>query len=66
VPEFARIALGPVHFVLGGERPLGAYLVFIGLALSLSAAVQYTVLARREYREVLAEEHAREEADTNA
>jgi cardiolipin synthase len=65
VPEFARVVLGPVHFVLGGDRPLGAYLVFIGLALSLSAAVQYTVLARREYREVLAEERARAQAATS-
>jgi cardiolipin synthase len=66
VPEIARVALGPVHFVLGGERPLGAYLVFAGLVLSLSAAVQYTVLARRIYREVIAEEHARAEADNSA
>jgi cardiolipin synthase len=65
VPEFARIALGPVHFVLGGYRPLGAYLVFLGLALSLTAAVQYTVLARHEYREVLAEERVRAEAEEN-
>jgi cardiolipin synthase len=63
VPELARIAVGPVHFVLGGSRPLGAYLVFAGLALSLTAAVQYTVLARREYREVLAEERASAAAD---
>jgi cardiolipin synthase len=58
VPELARVVIGPVHFVLGGARPLGAYLVFVGVALSLTAAVQYTVLARREYREVLAEERA--------
>lgn len=49
------VALGPVHFVIGGMRPLGAYLVYIGLALSLTAATQYTVMARREYAEALAE-----------
>lgn len=54
------VALGAVHFVIGGPRPLGAYLVYAGLALSLSAAVQYTVVARRAYREVLADEQAHE------
>ncbi|HEX9094117.1 MAG TPA: CDP-alcohol phosphatidyltransferase family protein [Coriobacteriia bacterium] len=59
VPELATVSLGPVHFVLGGARPLGAYLAYAGLALSLTAAAQYTIAARREYREVLAEERAR-------
>lgn len=57
VPELARVSFGPVHFVLGGARPLGAYLVYAGLALSLTTAAQYTALARRAYREALAEEH---------
>jgi len=65
VPELARVVVGPAHFVLGGSRPLGAYLVFLGVALSLSAAVQYTVLARREYFAAVAEEHARAESHTN-
>jgi cardiolipin synthase len=65
VPVLARVAFGPVHFVIGGERPLGAYLVFAGLVLSLSAAVQYTVLARREYGEALAEERAGSQGATD-
>jgi cardiolipin synthase len=58
-PELARVALGPIHFVLGGDRPLGAYLVYAGLALSLTTAVQYTIIAKREYRAALAEERER-------
>jgi cardiolipin synthase len=65
VPEFARVSLGAVHFVLGGNRPLGAYLVYAGVALSLSAAVQYTITAIREYRDAHAEERARAEAEAN-
>ena len=44
---------------IGGARPLGAYIVYAGVVLSLSAAVQYTLIARREYRSALAEERAR-------
>jgi cardiolipin synthase len=40
----------------GGTHPLGSYLVWIGLALSLTAAVQYTVKARRVYAEAVATE----------
>ena len=40
----------------GGTHSLGSYLVWIGLALSLTAAVQYTVAARRLYAEALAEQ----------
>jgi len=58
VPVLARVALGRASFTVGGYRPIGAYLVFLGVALSLSAAVQYTVLARRAYREALAQEAA--------
>ncbi len=65
VPELARVVLGPIHFVLGGSRPLGAYIVFAGVVLSVSAAIQYTVLARREYRAVLADEAARAEEHTH-
>lgn len=56
VPVLARVAAGPVQFVVGGARPLGAYLVYAGLALSLSTAVQYTILGMRVYREALATE----------
>ena len=59
VPVVAHISLGRASFTLGGSRPIGAYLVFLGVALSLTAAVQYTVRARRAYREALAEEVAR-------
>lgn len=55
VPVFATLHLGRASFTVGGLRPIGAYLVFLGVALSLSAAVQYTVKARRAYREALAE-----------
>jgi cardiolipin synthase len=65
VPVLARVALGPLHFVVGGTRPLGADRVFAGLALSLTAAVQYTVLARRIYRDVLAQERAGTEVDSD-
>jgi cardiolipin synthase len=58
VPVLGKVAFGPLDFVLGGPRPLGAYLVFAGVALSLAAAAQYTVLARKEYREALAQERA--------
>lgn len=48
--------LGTLHTV-GGVRPLGAYLVYAGVALSLSTAVLYTITARRIYREAVAGEH---------
>jgi hypothetical protein len=56
VPMLGRVAIGPFDFSIGGARPLGAYLVYAGLTLSLAAAAQYTVRARRMYREALAEE----------
>lgn len=36
---------------LGGYRPLGGHLVYLGVALSVATAVQYTVLARRALRQ---------------
>lgn len=39
-------------------RPLGAYLVYVGVVLSLTAAVLYTITARRAYREAVDEERA--------
>jgi cardiolipin synthase len=56
VPVLGIIQTGSGHIVLGGPRPLGAYLVYVGVVLSLSAAVQYTVLARRVYRDAIAEQ----------
>lgn len=64
MPVLATISAGPIHFVLGGERPLGAYLVYAGLALSMISAVQYTIAARRTYREALAAERAAHAAAT--
>ena len=46
--------VGDLAFRLGGTRPVGIYLVYVGLVLSLSAAAQYTVIARREYRDAVA------------
>lgn len=57
-PELARVALFGHVYVIGGVRPLGGYLVYLGLALSIGAAVQYTVMARREYRAALEAERA--------
>lgn len=59
IPEFAHVVLGRASFTIGGLRPIGAYVVYLGVVLSLTAAVQYTVRARRAYHEVLAEEHSR-------
>jgi len=58
VPVLATFNVGFMSIVLVGTRPLGMYLVYIGVVLSLSAAVQYTVLARREYRDAVAAEKA--------
>jgi cardiolipin synthase len=58
LPVLWEVALGPFDFSIGGARPLGAYLVYAGLALSMAAAAQYTIVARREYREALAQERA--------
>jgi cardiolipin synthase len=51
-------SFGPasVRLVLGGTRPLGYAIVLVGVVLSLTAAGQYTVYARRAYREVSAAE----------
>lgn len=52
---FTYSFLGRPH-VVGGTRALGSYVVYVGLVLSLTAAVHYTVLARRAYREAIAEQ----------
>ena len=49
-------AFGRATFTIGGARPIGAYLVYLGVVLSLTAAVQYTVRARRAYYEALTEQ----------
>lgn len=42
----------------GGMRPLGAYIVYAGVLLSVTAALQYTVRARRVYADALREERS--------
>lgn len=59
VPVIATYSFMGVTHTIGGTRALGYYIVYLGTILSLTAAVQYTVLARREYREALAESAAR-------
>ncbi len=61
--DFPRVRLpllvlgrGDVAFRLGGTQPVGAFVVYLGVVLSLSAAAQYTVIARREYRDAVAAE----------
>lgn len=58
VPALGTIDLGFTRMVFGGVRPLGSYIVYAGVVMSLTAAVQYTVIARRAYREALAEQAA--------
>jgi cardiolipin synthase (CMP-forming) len=58
-PTLVDIHLLGGAFVLGGVQPLGTYIVYVGVVLSVSAAVQYTVIARRAYREAIAEEKRR-------
>lgn len=55
-PVIARLNLGFTSIVVGGTRPLGIYLIYLGVALSLTAAVQYSVLARRVYRSAVGQE----------
>lgn len=54
VPVLGVFDLGITTLTVGGTRPLGIYVVYVGVLLSLTAAVQYTVIARREYRAALA------------
>jgi cardiolipin synthase len=54
---FTYWVLGSPH-VVGGTRPLGSYIVYVGVVLSLTSAAQYTVQARAAYREALAEAEA--------
>jgi cardiolipin synthase len=42
--------------VVGGVRPLGSYIVYLGVVLSLTSAAQYTIDARRAYNEATAEQ----------
>lgn len=63
-----RVAVDVLGYVVraGGVNSLGAYLVWIGLALSLSAAVQYTLRARHVYGEALAEQRAHADMDESS
>lgn len=56
IPALGTIDLGIAKLSLGGVRPLGSYIAYVGVIMSLSAAAQYTVIARRAYREALAEQ----------
>jgi cardiolipin synthase len=47
---FVYEVLGSPH-VVGGTRPLGSYIVYVGVVLSLTSATQYTIQARKAYRE---------------
>jgi cardiolipin synthase (CMP-forming) len=58
IPALGTIDFGITRLVLGGVRPLGSYIVYLGVVMSLTAAAQYTVIARRAYREALAEQAA--------
>ncbi len=49
--------LGSPH-VVGGLRPLGSYIVYAGVVLSLTSAVQYTIAARAEYRDAITKSDA--------
>ena len=55
IPALGTLDLGIAQMVLGGLRPLGSYIAYVGVAMSLTAAAQYTVIARRAYREALGE-----------
>jgi len=63
VPLFGTLDLGFTTLALGGTRPLGTYIVYVGVALSLTAAVQYTIMARREYRLAVAASRAAHATD---
>lgn len=63
IPFFGTIDLGFVALSLGGPRALGSYIVYAGVVMSLSAAVQYTFMARRAYREAI-EAQSDRSADT--
>jgi cardiolipin synthase len=54
---FTYWVLGSPH-VVGGTRPLGSYIVYVGVVLSLTSATQYTIQARKAYREAIAEAEA--------
>jgi cardiolipin synthase len=54
---FTYQVLGSPHIV-GGTRPLGSYIVYVGVVLSLTSAVQYTIKARAAYRDAMAEAEA--------
>ena len=63
VAALGTVDLRFAQLSLGGTRALGSYIVYAGVVMSLSAAVQYTVLARRQYREAVAAEAAASASD---
>jgi cardiolipin synthase len=54
LPVVGTLDLGLTTVTIGGTRPLGIYIVYVGVLLSLTAAVQYTIIARRSYRAAIA------------
>lgn len=54
VSFLGTVDLGFARLSLGGPRALGSYVVYIGVVMSLTAATQYTFIARRAYRDALA------------
>jgi cardiolipin synthase len=55
---FVYEVLGSPH-VVGGTRPLGSYIVYLGVVLSLTSAVHYTIQARAAYRDAISSEGER-------
>ena len=64
IAALGTIDLGFTHLALGGTRAVGSYLVYAGVVMSLTAAGQYTVLARRAYRDALAQQEGEARATT--
>lgn len=52
-PELFRFTVLGAEHIVGGVRPLGSYIVYLGVVLSLTSAVQYTAMARATYREAV-------------
>ena len=55
-PVLGVLRVGSASTVIGGNHLLGTYIVLAGVVMSLTAAVQYTLIARRAYREASVEQ----------
>ncbi len=56
LPLMVDVSLPGGNLLVGGTRPIGAYIVYAGALMSVASAVHYTGIARRELREAIAEE----------